>query len=318
MKIVFFGLGSIGTQHARLIQDHFDCELYAYRTKKGQKNSSLPLQEVETLDDAFSLQPDVAFITNPTHLHAVTALECAKKHIALFIEKPLSHSLEHLDDLKNEIQNNHLVSYVAYNLRFHPVIQYIKDFLSQHEKPFYCKALCSSYLPLWRPDQEYSKTYSASKELGGGVTLDISHEFDYLTWFFGNIQSIKGFCGKLSHLHITSEDIIEAQVTFNTGVRGTVHLDYFSIKKERKLQIYSDEWYVEGNLLENTVTVIDKKGKKQTTHFQSTMDDTYMSQMTYFFQEYKKKNDTMMNNVTEAINMVNKLIEFKRQYCNPG
>ena len=33
---------------------------------------------------------------------------------------------------------------------------------------------------------DYRKTYSAHKDMGGGVSIDLIHEWDYLTYLFGN------------------------------------------------------------------------------------------------------------------------------------
>ena len=71
-KILFFGLGSIGKKHAKIIKDNFDYELYAYRTGKGQEKNDIKIEELNNLEDAFSINPDIAFITNPTHLHGRT------------------------------------------------------------------------------------------------------------------------------------------------------------------------------------------------------------------------------------------------------
>lgn len=165
LKVLFFGLGSIGKKHARIILDNFDFELYSYRTRKGQEKNSLNIKEFDNLNDAFSIKPDVAFITNPTNLHVETAFECAKRNIHLFIEKPISHNLRFADALENEIKKRNLVSYIAYNLRFHPMIEKIKEIVSQ-EKSIDFNVKCSSYLPDWRPKQDYAKSYSAKKVKG--------------------------------------------------------------------------------------------------------------------------------------------------------
>ena len=121
-KIAFFGLGSIGKKHAKIIMENYDFELIAYRTRKGQEKNKLEIMEFETYDEIFSQKPDIAFITNPTFLHAETALKCVKNDIALFIEKPISHNLKNLDQLEKEIAKRKIYSYIAYHLRFHPVL----------------------------------------------------------------------------------------------------------------------------------------------------------------------------------------------------
>ena len=315
MKILFFGLGSIGKKHARILKDTFDFELYAFRTRNGQETNDLDIHEFKKFDEAFSIKPDVAFITNPTSLHASTALECAKRNIALFIEKPISHSLENLKELEKEIKKRNLFVYVAYNLRFHPVITHLKELISQKQKPIYFRVTCSSYLPDWRPKQDYSKSYSAKKELGGGVTLDMSHEFDYITWLFGEIKNIAGYCNKISDLDIGSDDILEAQLTCDSNITGSLHLDYFSLKNERRIQVYYNDKYIEGDLLENTIKTIKEHGKEKTINYRYNVDDTYKRQIEYFFEQYDKKNLDIMNNFSEALKIFKKIVRFKKEHC---
>lgn len=311
LSILFFGLGSIGKKHVKIIKDNFDFELYAYRTKKGQERSDLKIKEFNNLEDAFSINPDVAFITNPTYLHVQTALECVKRNIDLFIEKPISHSLENINKLENEIRKRKLFTYVAYNMRFHPVLTILKNMISREEKLIYFRVTCSSYLPDWRPKQDYSKSYSAQGDLGGGVILDLSHEFDYISWLFGEIKNIDGTCGKISDLNMYSEDFFEAQITCNHNIKGNLHLDCFSKNLERKLQIYFNDAYSEGDLIKNNIKIVDNKGKERVTNYKCNPDETYKKQIDYFFKQYRDKNLNLMNNFSEALKTFNKIMEFK-------
>ncbi len=314
-KIVFFGLGSIGKKHAKIIEEKYPLKIISYRTKKGQEINDLKIKKYKNLDNVFSQKPDIAFITNPTHLHIETALECAKHNIDLFIEKPLSHNKKNIDILEKEIKKRKLFTYVAYNMRFHPVISNIKKIISESKKPIYFKIICSSYLPTWRPNQEYTKSYSAKKELGGGVILDLSHEFDYISWFFGTIKKIDGICEKISNLKINSEDLLDAEITCENKIKGNLHLDYFSNKNERKIQVYFNDKYVEGNLIDNTIKTIDENGKEKIIKYKEGKEETYSKQLKYFFNEYKSRNLKIMNNYSEALKTFKKIISFREEYC---
>jgi len=311
LEILFFGLGSIGKKHARIIKDNYNYELIAFRTQKGQERNNLELKEINDLEKAFETKPDIAFITNPTYLHIETAIECTRRNIHLFIEKPISHSIENVDKLEKEILKRKLITYIAYNLRFHPVIEKIKE-ITELEKPIYFKSICSSYLPNWRSGQDYSKSYSAKKDFGGGVVLDLSHEFDYITWLFGEIKKIEGYCDKISNLKINSEDIMEAEITCKTGVKGNVHLDYFTKNTQRTFTIQYDDRIIEGDLINSTIK-ITKKNKEKTIQLKCEKDETYKKQIEYFFKQYHSKNTNMMNNYSEALKTFKKIMEFKNK-----
>jgi predicted dehydrogenase len=317
LKVLFFGMGSIGKKHARIIKENFNFDIYAYRTKKGQEKDNLKIKEFMDIEDAFSIQPDIAFITNPTFLHIQTAIECTKRNIDLFIEKPLSHSFENVIELESEIKKRNIFTYIAYNLRFHPVITNLKKEISTiKEKPIYFKNICSTYLPSWRSNQDYSKSYSAKKESGGGVILDLSHEFDYIKFLFGEIKSIKGYYDKVSNLKIDSEDVLEAQLILNSGLKGNLHLDYFSQKNERRIQIYYNDKYLEGDLIKNNIKIIKENGKEKIIKYRCNIDDTYYKQIQYFFQHYLKKDYNISNNFSDALITFKKIMQFKNEYSN--
>jgi len=244
-------------------------------------------------------------------LHVKTALECAKENINLFIEKPISNNLDLTEELDKEIKKRKLISYVAYNLRFHPVIEKLKEILAEGEIIKF-RVKCCSYLPEWRLNQDYSKSYSAKKEMGGGVTLDLSHEFDYIKYLFGEISKIEGYCDKISDLKIESEDILEAEIKCKTGAHGKLHLDYFTKKPQRIIQIILSDKKIEADLIENTIKIISESDE-EIINFECGKDETYEKQLRYFFKNYYEKNPNMMNSFSEALNTFKKIIQFKEK-----
>lgn len=314
MNILFCGLGSIGKRHARLIKEIYPSyNLFAYRTRLGQeKDVDLPIKEYTDWDEIFRNEKiDFAFITNPTNLHVNTALKCAEKNLALFIEKPLSHNFENIGKLNKVIKENKLCTYIGYVLRFHPVIKYLKDEIDKNGLPFYFRAISSSYLPNWRAHQDYRKNYSAIKDKGGGALLELSHELDYIYWLFGDIKNITGSYGKISDLEINSEDCADLQMTCSEKVKGTLHLSYFSFNNERKIQLYFENKYVEGDLINNVIKIIQNDGKEDKINFKFEINDIYRDQLKYFFNSYNDS-ETLMNNFFEAKELLQKIIEFKK------
>ena len=65
----------------------------------------------------------------------------------------------------------------------------------QLNKVFFVEAETSSYLPSWRKTVDYTKSYSAFPNRGGGVLLDLSHEIDYLKWLFKDLNISKIYKG---------------------------------------------------------------------------------------------------------------------------
>jgi predicted dehydrogenase len=180
------------------------------------------------LNVALAQQPDVVLITNPTVLHIPVALAAAQAGCHLFIEKPVSHAMAQIQDLRRLVAQKQLVAMVAYNLRFQPGLRLMSSLLQAGEigRVLSVRAEVGSYLPDWRPNTDYRQTYSAKAELGGGVVLDLSHELDYLVWLFGPVRYVSSMMGTLGNLEIESEDTAEILLEHTNGVLSSLHLDY--------------------------------------------------------------------------------------------
>jgi predicted dehydrogenase len=309
MKIIFFGLGSIGSRHAEILVNNFKHELFAYRSNKGAKNNRLKIKEVFTWGEVKRIKPDIAFITNPTFLHIDTAIRCAKLNIKLFIEKPIGHSVKGMETLLKEISRKNLVSYVAYVLRFHPVIKYLKNYLKHSKKIYHASVYASSYLPNWRPGKNHIRSYSASKRKGGGVILELSHEFDYIGYLFGRVKSIKGTFGKVSDIAVDAEDFLDAVIkTEETYVN--LHLDFLSMHKERAIKIDTEKESICADLINNKIEFY--RGKNRSFRlFKEGIDESYKKQIDYFLKNID--DNRMMNNLLEASALFKKIICLKEK-----
>ena len=96
---------------------------------------------------------------------------------------------------------------------------------------------CGQYLPSWRPNTKYQDSYSAKKNEGGGVLLDLSHEIDYVQWLFGKIKEIKSYQVKISDLEIDSDDLTMLIGKTNQDIFVNISIDYISKMTHRKLMV---------------------------------------------------------------------------------
>src|SRR6188472_1576888 len=172
VRVLILGLGSIGRRHATLLRRHFshEVELASMRTHIGPDSNDLGIPEISGWNEISAQRFDVALIANPTNMHIDTAIRCAERGLHLFIEKPIDCRLDGLDHLLSIVAERRLTAYVAYPMRFHPVVRELKSRLVGR-KILHANMVCASFLPDWRPDQDHLKGYSASWARGGGVFL---------------------------------------------------------------------------------------------------------------------------------------------------
>lgn len=307
MKIIFFGLGSMGKRHAGLIQDNSDHQLYALRSGYGGDIRDLEITELKNWDEVDSINADVAFITNPPGLHIATAIECAKRGMHLFIEKPLGAEMEGLDELKSICREKNLTCYVAYCMRFHPVINKIREII-RREEVLHVRATCSSYLPEWRSVSNWRRISGGPVNLGGGVILDLSHEFDSIEYIFSHISSINGHWGRVGTDEKGPEDYADISMTLDNGIGVNLYLNFMSRVVERRLIVDLKDGYVEADVNMNKI-VFAKNGEQEI--FELEYVDIFLEQLNYFFANIGIGN--IMNNLDDATVLFRKIVAIKEK-----
>ena len=173
MKILIAGFGSIGRRHFRNLLALGERDILFYRTG----HSSLPEAELEgfvvesDLEAALAYRPQAVIVANPTALHLQVAIPAAEAGCHLFLEKPVSHSLEGLDRLQAALQHGGGRAFTGFQYRFHPGLDWIQRLLTQCAvgRPLSLRAQWGEYLPGWHPWEDYRRGYSARADLGGGV-----------------------------------------------------------------------------------------------------------------------------------------------------
>lgn len=241
MKFLIAGFGSIGRRHLRNLRALGETDIILLRSHK----STLPDDEitglpVETdITAALAHKPDAVIISNPTALHLDVAIPAAKAGCAILMEKPVSHSLDRLDEFKQAAKAGGAGVLLGYQFRFHPGLRQVKAWLMDGliGRPLSFRAQWGEYLPNWHPWEDYRKSYTSRSDLGGGVVVTLSHPIDYLRWLLGDVKSLWAFSGRLSDLEIQVEDYAEIGMQFANGVTGSLHVDYYQQPPSHTLEI---------------------------------------------------------------------------------
>jgi predicted dehydrogenase len=281
MKVLVAGLGGIGQRHVRnlhaLLGDKVEFIAYRVRRLSQVLTDRMEIEagaDVETkfnmrvftdIDEALAQRPELALICNPTRLHLSIALAVARAGCHLFLEKPLSDSLEGVAELMQVVEQRKLVALVGYQLRFHPCVQYVKTLLEGNAigRVTAVRATNGEYLPGWHPYEDYRQSYAARADLGGGVILTQIHELDYLLWLFGFPRKLFAVGGHLSNLEMDVEDT--ASILMDCVVEGRsipVHLqqDYIQRPPVRSCEIIGDGGKIVMDLRGLTVKVVGGGG----------------------------------------------------------
>ena len=281
MRALILSMGSIGRRHADVLRSlGFDISAIS-----SQKISDIKCyKELETVDIN---QFDYFIIASPTYLHFkhLSYIDTNVSGKIILCEKPL------FDKFRDFNPNNKI--FIGYNLRFHPLILELKNMLNPSDI-LTLEARCGQYLPSWR-QREYTSSYSAKKELGGGVLLDLSHEIDYISFLCDSkLELIKSYQAKVSNLNITSDDICMILAKCNKTLIN-ISLNYLSKTPYRQILVETNNNTYHLDLITNTLKIVDQDGK-----------------ITQIQKPNLQRNDTFKAMHIDALNMQNHICTFSQ------
>lgn len=287
LKVCFVGVGSIAKRHIRNLREVCNkrgIELHIDALRR-MPDSVEGVDCVFTSVGAMPSDYDCVFITNPTSMHLDYLKLFHDKGKNFFIEKPVV-SAKQIKDAKGFVTRNGSTYYVACPLRYTSVIQFIKENVDAKDV-LSIRSISSSYLPDWRPGTDYTESYSAHKDQGGGVDIDLIHEWDYLTYLFGWPKNVKCLMGKKSDLKIDSNDFALYVAEYDDKV-VELHLDYFGRETIREIEIFTKEDTIIGDLINNTLTF---KREKKTINFKEERDSFQQRELECFLDIVEGKID---------------------------
>ncbi|MCA9411720.1 MAG: Gfo/Idh/MocA family oxidoreductase, partial [Candidatus Omnitrophica bacterium] len=254
-KLLIIGTGSIGERHTR-------CFLATGRVQVSICEPNDTLREriardytVEAafpdLDSALEKDWDAALVATPAHTHIPIAQQLADKGIHLFIEKPLSTSLDGIGDLQKTVVDQQLLAAVAYVWRCFPGIEWLKSVVEDRRFGALKQLtiLSGQNFPFYRP--AYREIYYTDRAKGGGAIQDcLTHLLNFSEFLAGPITRI-----------VADSD---HQVLEGVEVEDTVHV---IARHGETMGCYSLNQYQAPN--ETTVTLVFEKGTARFEHHEN-------------------------------------------------
>lgn len=287
MKILVIGCGSIGRRHARNLRELGVEDLVLFDVD-GNRSEMLARdlrgRSVRTLDRAYDEQPDAVLICAPTSLHLALATEALDRACHLFIEKPISHSMEGVNRFLEKVERKNRALLVGYNFRFDPLMKTMRDWRPEGRigRVVSARFHFGSHLPSRHPWEDYRAGYGARKNLGGGVILDAIHELDLALWMFGQPETIYCAGGKHSDLEIDVEDVVEILLSY-ANKTVSIHLDSVQWPAERYCEIIGTRGQIQADLFARTLRHFDGETRAwQEEGVYCAIDEIYKIEMRHF------------------------------------
>lgn len=241
IKAAVAGAGHLGKIHLKLLQQSERYELVGFydvceKTGKAIENefgykyySDLDklLAEVEMID-----------IVTPTLSHHQIAMKAIAQGLHIFIEKPITHTLEEADEIISAATAKGVKGQVGHVERFNPAFTALKDKIKQP------KFIETHRLAEFNP-----------RGTDVPVVLDLMiHDLDViLSVVDAEVKEIRS-----SGVSIISEtpDIANARIVFANGCVANISTSRISMKNMRKSRFFQQDAYISVDFLDKKAEVI--------------------------------------------------------------
>lgn len=269
VKALIVGCGSIGRRHARNLREIGVRDLLLVDPERDRAEGvahDLNATSFAAVEQAYDEKPDAVLICAPTSIHLPLGWEALQRNCHIFMEKPLSRSMEEVSEFIEAAEIRHRVLLVGYNFRFDALLNQVQRWISEGRIGHVTSARFhfGSYLPWRHPWEDYRSGYGASRQLGGGVILDAVHELDMAVWLFGMPETIYCAGGKYSDLEVDVEDTAEIVMSYGDKV-VSVHLDYVQRPAERWCEVTGTGGRIQADVFARSARYFDG-GTQTWTH----------------------------------------------------
>lgn len=197
VKIGVVGYGSIGSRHAANAAK-LGHEVHVY-------DPVLPATARVAVERELYEECDAIVIATPTMFHEQALRACVERGKHVLMEKPIAAQIGAIPKLLDLADEKGLVVMMGNNLRLHPCVQQVKQWLGTGEisDPIWASFICAQ---------------QAEKYTSDGVILNTgAHEVDLALYFFGPASEYVGAHG--------DHQVAGFTMIHDSGVRSTFYLN---------------------------------------------------------------------------------------------
>ena len=244
LKVGVLGAGHLGKIHLKLLDQSSKYDLIGFYDPdiaNGQRvEKEFDYKYFEQLDDLID-SVDVVDIVTPTLSHYNCAIKAISKGKHIFIEKPITNTLEEAEHIRLLVSENNLRGQVGHVERFNPAFKAIRSVIKN---------------PMFIECHRLAEFNPRGTDVP--VVLDLMiHDIDIiLSVVQSPVLSIQA-----NGVSLISEtpDIANARIEFENGCIANLTASRISLKNMRKSRFFQKDAYISVDFLEKKTEVIKMK-----------------------------------------------------------
>ena len=227
VRLSVAGAGLIGHRHIEEIQKSQTCELASIvdpappaKYAKTALNAGVPIHQ--SLAEMFAKdKPDGVMLATPNQMHAEQAIECIRAGVAIFIEKPVAHTLALGIRICEEAEKAKVKVLVGHHRLHSPILHQATEVVRSGILGQLVGVMGSAVF--YKPDSEgyYDGQNAWRREPGGGpILLNMIHEIGNLRAMIGEIVAVQAFASNAVR-GFKVEDTVAVSLRFENGALGS-------------------------------------------------------------------------------------------------
>ena len=232
-RVLIIGAGGIGKRHIRGFLKTGRARVSICEPDEGRRSDVIETYDIErsyaSADDAPLADFDLAVVSAPAHLHVAAGMSLVRAGVPFLVEKPLSVSMDGVDELVAAVADSGLPARVGYTRRARPWVVTLREQILGGRIGALRMAIatsCQDYRK-YRPD--YADIYYARKAMGGGAILDgATHLVDMLLWIMGSVSEVASMYDRLEFgEECECEDTALISLRFKSGAMAQITMNQF-------------------------------------------------------------------------------------------
>jgi predicted dehydrogenase len=229
LSIGVIGVGHLGKLHSKMFSQIANCEFTGvFDSNPDQAKvvaDEFGIKSFNSIEELLSSVQAVS-IAATTSAHYEVAKQCFKKNIHVFVEKPITATIEQGEELVKIAKEKNLKFQVGHIERFNPGLLSLESFISD---------------PMFIQSDRLSQFNPRGTDVA--VVLDLMiHDIDIILSFIkSDVKQVdaSGVAVVSDHL-----DIANARILFENGAVANVTASRISQKKMRKMRLFQKDHYI--------------------------------------------------------------------------
>ncbi len=223
VRLASIGAGMIGQVHAKVLARLGECEYVALcdmdpakEKMAGELGTKYYRDHREMMDRE---KPDGVVVSVPNEMHEAVGLQCAERGIHIFMEKPLTTTLDAADRLIAGAKKHGVRLVCGHHRRFNPKINAVRDAIRSGElgslvgvNVFWC---------MYKPSEYFVAGEWRRRKGGGPILINTIHEIDNLRYVCGEISRVYAEVSNKTR-GFEVEDTVSVSVRFEDGALASI------------------------------------------------------------------------------------------------